>query len=360
MATILRIAAAVLVSTLACAGVVAQQQRRASSAERRGARPTSSNLTGVYRIDIARSDKLYSVVAGASSNLPFGEQQRFFIDLAVRLTPPDLIAIERRGRSSSVTIGSSRAPRVTFEANGVTRIERASDGHAIRSRAVVEGDKLIFTADGSTEDDFSVIFASVDNGRRLRVTRRISAEQLSEPVVIQTFYNKISDAADWSIYGEPDSVPAEIAASAPAPIEPSSDSAIGQAVAAREGREATALRANLDEWIAATNERDIRRQMDFYMPQVKAFYLARNVSRAFVRDEKVRAFSKADVVEVRAEAPEIIFQEGGRTAVMRFRKTYAVGSGARLRSGKVVQELRWRRTAAGWRIFSERDVRVIH
>src|SRR5687767_2273668 len=85
----------------------AQERGRPRAAARAD---SASALNGVYRIDIAESDKLYTVVAGASSNLPFGEQQRFFIDLAVRLTPPDLLAIERTGRS--VSIGSSRAPRV--------------------------------------------------------------------------------------------------------------------------------------------------------------------------------------------------------------------------------------------------------
>ena len=70
-----------------------------------------SSLTGVYRIDIPASDKLYSVVAGASSKVPFSEQQRFFIDLAVRLTPPDLLAIEQRGTRVSLAFfaGSSAA-----------------------------------------------------------------------------------------------------------------------------------------------------------------------------------------------------------------------------------------------------------
>jgi hypothetical protein len=46
---------------------------------------------------------------------------------------------------------------------------------------------------------------------------------------------------------------------------------------------------------------------------------------------------------------------------MRFRKQYESGGsrGGRRRSGEVIQELRWRRTAEGWKIFSERDVRVL-
>jgi hypothetical protein len=70
----------------------------------------TSGLNGVYRIDTEESDKLYSVIEGATSKVPYSEQQQFFMDLAVRLTPPDLLAIECRG--SRISLGSSRAPRV--------------------------------------------------------------------------------------------------------------------------------------------------------------------------------------------------------------------------------------------------------
>ncbi|HEY0077845.1 MAG TPA: nuclear transport factor 2 family protein [Pyrinomonadaceae bacterium] len=337
---------AVLLVLLSSLGVEIQAQEGRGAAARRGGSARSS-MTGVYRIDIPQSDKLYSVVAGASSNLPFGEQQRFFIDLAVRLTPPDLLAIEREGRR--VTIGSSRAPRVTLVADGTTHVERARDGHMIQSRISVEPNRVTFTSTGRTEDNFSVMFTSIDNGKRLRVTRRISAEQLNEPVIIQTIYTKISDTARWDIYGETPSDGREIAGTTTTPT-PS---------ARAESTEAEALRDALREWVEATNARDIERQISFYMPQLKAFYLARNTPRSFVRVEKARVFARADLIDIRAEEPEIIFQDAGRTAIMRFRKQYRVDEGSRSRRGEVVQELRWQKTGAGWKIFSERDVRVI-
>lgn len=157
-----------------------------------------SLLTGVYRIDLPASDKLFSVVAGASSNIPFSEQQRFFIDLAVRLTPPDLLAIEQQG--TRISLGSSRAPRMSFVADGVRRSARTAEGHLVRVRFSVETDRLVFTSDGRTEDDFTVTFESLDNGTRLLVVRRIAAESLDEPLVIRTIYNKISDTARWELY----------------------------------------------------------------------------------------------------------------------------------------------------------------
>jgi ketosteroid isomerase-like protein len=119
------------------------------------------------------------------------------------------------------------------------------------------------------------------------------------------------------------------------------------------------LRSALGEWLAATNSRDVRRQMQFYAPTVDAFYLTRNASREAVRAEKSRVFAEAHSVNVQAAAPEIRLSRDGRTAVMRFRKRYQITGGEGSRSGEVLQELRWRRTPSGWKIVGERDLRVL-
>lgn len=339
--------------------VEAQQRRASSPVSSRRSMAEKSLLSGLYRLDVGSSDKLYSVVSTASSNLPPDEQQRFFDDLTIRLAAPDQLAIERR--RFLIDIASSRAPRLSFEADGIERTEQATDGRTIRTRAALLGDQLTVTTGGTGEDKFAVVFEPIDGGRRLRVTRRIAAAGLNQPVVIRSLYNKVSDIARWSIYGETQPTPIEspaytnsstatIAATRRVPAKPS-------AIAASE--DANALRASLDAWIAATNRRDISKQLTFYLPRVEAYYLARNVSRDFVRADKSRVFERASAVDVRAATPEIIFDELNRTAVMRFRKRYAIEGGTGTRRGEVIQELRWRRTREGWKIASERDVRVL-
>ncbi|HXH69882.1 MAG TPA: nuclear transport factor 2 family protein [Pyrinomonadaceae bacterium] len=313
----------------------------------------ASGLTGVYRIDAADSDRLYSVIEGATSNVPYSEQQQFFMDLAVRLTPPDLLAIECRG--SRVTLGSSRAPKVVFQADGATRTARTAGGQIVRSRIGLERNSLVFSSSGGSNDNLSFTFTPLENGQRLRVTRRIAAKELVEPVVIQTVYNKIADVARWDIYGESQAdrlIVRQDSGNA-------SPSALPSARSSRsESDEADTIRETLNQWIAATNRRNIEKQMSFYMPELKAFYLARNASRNSVRVEKIR-LAAVKSIDIRAEEPEIIFQDGGRTAIMRFRKKYKVEDKSRIRRGEVVQELRWQRTTGGWRIFSERDIKVI-
>ncbi len=274
------------------------------------------------------------------------------MDLAVRLTPPDLLAIECRG--NRVTLGSSRAPRVVFQADGVMRNARTADGQIVRSRIGLERDSLVFNSSGGN-DNLSFTFTPLENGQRLRVTRRIAAKELVEPVVIQTIYNKIADVARWDIYGEsqPDRQVAKQDSRTASP-----DASPGARSSRIESDEAFTIREALNQWIAATNRRNIEKQMSFYMLELQAFYLARNASRNSVRAEKIR-LSAAKSIDIRAEEPEIIFQDGGRTAIMRFRKKYRVENKSKISRGEVVQELRWRQTSGGWRIFSERDIKVI-
>jgi hypothetical protein len=314
--------------------------------------PARSPLTGVYRIDIPGSDKLYSVVAGASSKVPFGEQQRFFIDLAVRFTPPDLLAIEQRG--TQISLGSSRAPRMTFIADGVVRNTRGADGHNVRVRFLLDKGRLIFTSSGKAEDNFSIVFEPINGGRTLQVVRNITAEGLDQPLIIRSLYNKVADVASWDLYAESPVAAAATPAPAAAPSVPRA-----APVSNHDDSAADLLRGSLREWIDATNNRDIEKQMSFYEPRLKAYYLSRNTSRDFVRDEKARVFAAARVIDIRAQEPEIIFQDGGQTAVMRYRKKYRIENGRQSRRGEVIQELRWLRGAEGWHIFSERDIRVL-
>ena len=346
-----RVATILAILIVCLCGTLSAQNRR-ERAVQNGCRSAPA-LTGVYRIDVERSDKLYSVIEGVTSKVPYGDQQQFFMDLAVRLTPPDLLAIECRG--NRISLGSSRAARVEFLADGVTRRSSKANGSVVRSRIGFEGGSLIFASTGGSDDNLNFTFTLFDNGQRLRVTRRISAAELIDPVVIQTVYEKINDVAQWDIFDD-----AQIARQS---IKPESDktiSAPAPRVAANvENNKADVLRTALNQWIDATNALDIDGQMSFYMPQLKAFYLARNASRNSVRLEKTRAFASAKSIDIRAAEPEIIFQDGGRTAVMRFRKKYSIQNASNRRSGEVVQELRWQQTGGGWKIFSERDIKVI-
>jgi ketosteroid isomerase-like protein len=119
------------------------------------------------------------------------------------------------------------------------------------------------------------------------------------------------------------------------------------------------LAGALSDWVAATNSKDIEKQMSFYAPRLAVFYRRRNVSGGAVRREKARLFARAREVRMSASAPEITYGADALTATMRFRKSYTIESGRQTRRGEVVQELVWRKTPDGWKIVGERDVEVI-
>ena len=130
-------------------------------------------------------------------------------------------------------------------------------------------------------------------------------------------------------------------------------SSVSETVARRE------LVTSVFEWIEATNRRDFEAQAAFYPERMDAFYLWRNVSRAAVLAEKRRVFDDAIEIEIDADAPQLLVEPGGASARMYFRKTYVIDGPTRDRAGVVLQELRWERQHDGWKILSERDLRVI-
>lgn len=169
-----------------------------------GRGPAASRLTGTYRIDSARSDRVGRAARIATRGLSPEEQQRTREMLSRRLEAPEMLAIERNGRN--VTIASSRAPQATFEADGRDRIEQTPRGRSIRVNAALTGDQLTIISSGDRGNDYSVTFVTLDNGRQLRVTRRIDTESLTQPVSVNSFYNKTSESAQLDLYVEPSPV----------------------------------------------------------------------------------------------------------------------------------------------------------
>ncbi|HEX3558158.1 MAG TPA: nuclear transport factor 2 family protein [Pyrinomonadaceae bacterium] len=198
-------------------------------------------------------------------------------------------------------------------------------------------------------------------GNAAQATQGDEHEQATQPTQEQT--NRDAAArAPTNAGGVPEAAhTAAAAGAAQASVKAGGDeSAVADAGESKSGAGAgDELRSALVEWVAATNARDIGRQMDFYAPTVNAYYLSRNASREAVRAEKTRVFSRADAVDVQAGPPDISVSGDGQTAVMRFRKRYRIQGGAGQRSGEVLQELRWRRMPGGWKIVGERDLRVI-
>jgi hypothetical protein len=165
----------------------------------------SNRLSGTYRLDVTRSDDPRDAADRATRGLPVNNRQRVLDNLTARLESPEQIAIERRGQT--VTIASSRAPQITFDANGQESVETTANGRTVRARATLTGDQLVVNSTGNNGNDYSVTFTPMDNGQRLNVTRRIINQNLSRPVIVQSIYEKTSAAAQFNIYNGPQDYP---------------------------------------------------------------------------------------------------------------------------------------------------------
>jgi outer membrane lipoprotein SlyB len=155
-------------------------------------------LTGTYQLESSRGDDPGQAAEQATRSLPSNQRQGAYQRLMNRLNAPETIAIDRN--ANSVTMASSRGQRVTFEADGKVRTEQRHAGRTVNTRATLYGDQLVVTSTGSGGNDFDVTFEPIDDGRNLRVTRRIHDDNLRQPVTVRSFYRRSSDEAQWDIY----------------------------------------------------------------------------------------------------------------------------------------------------------------
>jgi hypothetical protein len=154
--------------------------------------------TGTYRLNVSRSDDPRRVADAATRGLAYSVRQRINDSLVQRLNPPETLAVERRGMT--VTLASTRSPRVTFEADGREHAESYPNGRASRVRASLSGDVLTVVSNGDRANDFTITINPVDGGRRLLVARSLYAERLDRPVVLRSYYDRVSDVARLDLY----------------------------------------------------------------------------------------------------------------------------------------------------------------
>lgn len=150
----------------------------------------SNGLTGTYTLDSSRSEDARDILERVNVN----DANR--ADLESKLEAAEQIAIDLRG--NQVVLASSKASPINFTADGRDRTERTSDGRTVRVRATLRGQELTVSSLGG-ETDYTVTFASIENGRSLKVTRRITTDYLNQTVFAESTYNKTDSVAQLGI-----------------------------------------------------------------------------------------------------------------------------------------------------------------
>ena len=155
-----------------------------------------AELTGTYRLNLRQSDNVREVIDRELRSINAAQRDRLRTNLERRLQSPETIVIEKR--SNQVTLASSNAQQISFSADGVARTEQSPNGRNVSVRASSDYDSLNISYEGDRIRDFQVDFAPVNNGRQLRVTRRIYLENRNEMITVNSVYDKTSEIAQWS------------------------------------------------------------------------------------------------------------------------------------------------------------------
>jgi hypothetical protein len=161
---------------------------------------STNRLTGTFRLDSSRSDNPRDKAQRATQNLRTDERQEVADQILARLESPETLMIERRG--ATMTIASSLAPQSTFEADGRERQEQLSNGRWTKVTATLLGEQLVVSSNGYKENDFNVTFDASENDRSLRVRRQIYSDRLTQPVVVDSVYDRTADVAQWGIHND--------------------------------------------------------------------------------------------------------------------------------------------------------------
>jgi hypothetical protein len=156
-------------------------------------------LTGTYRIDAARSQSPQAVANRAlqGTSPSSNARNRIYNNLVRRLEAPDMLAIETH--SNNVILATSRSPRITLELNGRQYFERYPNGQSSRVSANLRNNQLEITSNGNSANDFTATFEPIENGRRLRVQRKMYVERLNQLVTVTSVYNRVSSNPQFSM-----------------------------------------------------------------------------------------------------------------------------------------------------------------
>lgn len=168
-----------------------------SSSPQTGYTP-NHGLTGTYRLDSSRSDNPRELAARATRNLYANERQDVYDDIMERLESPEMLTIERHG--ITVAIASSLAPQATFEADGRERQEQLASGRSRQVSATLHGKQLLISWNGYKDNDSNVTFDASGDDHSLRVRRQVYSDRLTQPVVVDSVYERTADVAQWNVY----------------------------------------------------------------------------------------------------------------------------------------------------------------
>lgn len=112
-------------------------------------------------------------------------------------------------------------------------------------------------------------------------------------------------------------------------------------------------------WKSGAEAINLNAYMNNYAERID-YYRKNGASKSFVRNDKQRAFSKYDSIKVQISNITIKPASDGRTAVAVIDKEWDFSGPANKSSGKVRQQLKFKKSGEVWLITSEKDLKVYY
>lgn len=155
----------------------------------------NAGLTGTYRLNAGQSDNVSNILDRALGNYSMTQRENFRRNLERRLSSPDMLVIEKTG--NHVTMASSLAPQVGFDADGIPHSETNPRGRTMTTTVRANNSGMSIQYQGERANDFNVTFTPTANGQ-LRVVRTVYIENENRTVTVASVYDKIDNVARWS------------------------------------------------------------------------------------------------------------------------------------------------------------------
>lgn len=111
-------------------------------------------------------------------------------------------------------------------------------------------------------------------------------------------------------------------------------------------------------WKSASESLDLESHMSNYADTVD-YYKKRGASRAFVRNDRRRAFTQFDSISINISNIDVSTDASGEAATAVFDKEW-IFQGARRSTGKVQTRLQFRKINGQWLITGERDLKAYY
>lgn len=112
------------------------------------------------------------------------------------------------------------------------------------------------------------------------------------------------------------------------------------------------------DWKSYAESGDLDSQIELYAPSVD-YYRKRGANRDFVRLDRARAYALFDSISIEISNMNISVDDSGETATAAFDKEWEF-EGRNRSTGKVRQELRFRKINGRWLISGEKDIKVYY